>query len=111
MFQDLMINPLSSPYRNYYAANPNNSLYNDALHLFNKNIKPNGKVKWSASPNELGSEMMNWKLFDNKDVGTKFIDMNDYDKNLYIKRAAKRFNLNKSEANKVLTTLSANGYF
>lgn len=25
--------------------------------------------------------------------------------------AAKRFNLNKSEANKVLTTLSANGYF
>lgn len=41
MFQDLMINPLSSPYRNYYAANPNNSLYNDALHLFNKNIKPN----------------------------------------------------------------------
>lgn len=88
-----------------------NSLYNDALHLFNKNIKPNGKVKWSTSSNELDSEMMNWKLFDNKDVGTKFIDMNDYDKNLYIKRAAKRFNLNKSEANKVLTTLSANGYF
>lgn len=110
-FQDLMINPLSSRYRNYYAANPNNSLYNDALHLFNKNIKPNGKVKWSASPDELDSEMMNWKLSDNKDVGTKFIDMNDYDKNLYIKRAAKRFNLNKSEANQVLTTLSANGYF
>ena len=92
--------------KKYYINNPDNVYTREVLQPFERNNE-----KWIGSPNELDSEIINWKIQNNIPLSTDFINMDNSLQKKFADLTKKRFNLKEDEAFNILYHLSRNGYF
>jgi len=94
------------PGNTYYISNPESPHYN-VWKILDSNQK---KYPWGASPNEVLSELTNWKI-ENNSYLTPFKDINDARNIDLIENTALRFNLSYPQSRDLLKGLSELGYF